>query len=85
MKYLKILSLLLYFSLIFIFFSYTSLAYASLNAEDNPEENVITASDAGGGDLSGSEMIKIILIASAIIIGLFLFLILILRLTALIH
>jgi hypothetical protein len=67
MKHIKHIVLLL--SIIFMLFSTISSAYTPSDSDIAPEENVITASDAGGGDLSGSEMAKIILIATAIIIG----------------
>ena len=68
MNFRAIINLLVCFSLIFVLFASASLAYANLNTENNSEENVITASDAGGGDLSNKELFKIALFIAAFIL-----------------
>lgn len=62
MKYKYIVSIGLCFILTFLLLG-NSQAVSSPNSDAGPEMNVITASDAGGGDLSGTELALIILAA----------------------
>jgi hypothetical protein len=59
MKHIKHIVLLL--SIMFILFSTISSAYTPSDTDIAPEENVITASDAGGGNITTGEVVLIIL------------------------
>ena len=73
MRFKAILSIGLCFILALLLFGNSQAVYSSPSSDTGPEMNVITASDAGGGALSGTELALIILAA----VGVF-FLILIL-------
>jgi hypothetical protein len=61
MRIKSIISILLCLSIIFLASGIASMAYAAPDSNNNSETNVITASDAGGGDLSQRDMLWIIL------------------------
>ncbi len=54
------ISLMLCFSLVFLL-GFASMNYAVTNQDSDSETNVITASDAGGGDITQRELLWIIL------------------------
>jgi TRAP-type C4-dicarboxylate transport system permease small subunit len=61
------ISLVLCFCVIFATLAYSSPSeLANQNANANPEQNVITASDAGGGDLTRKEIVYAALIFGAV-------------------
>jgi len=61
MRLRSMVSLLLCLSLIFLSYGFANIAYANPDSDES-ETNVITASDAGGGDISGKELAAIIFI-----------------------
>jgi hypothetical protein len=63
MKLNRTISLILCLSLILIGTGLSSITYATPNSVDNDVENVVTESDAGGGDITSTELILIILAA----------------------
>jgi hypothetical protein len=61
MKLRKIVTLLLCFSLIFLASGLVCAAPVNPDNDTNTEENVITESDAGGGDLSQRDLMWIVI------------------------
>ncbi len=61
MKLRKIVTLLLCFSLVLLASGLVCAAPVNPDNDDNTEGNVITESDAGGGDLSQRDLLWIIL------------------------
>ena len=68
MKLRKIISLLLCFSLVFLACGLVSSAPANPDNDTDNEENVITTSDAGGGNLSNRDLLWIILALVALLV-----------------
>lgn len=62
MKSRAIVTFLLCFSLICLSLGFASSAYANLDSDRDTETNVITESDARGGDISGKQLVAIIFI-----------------------
>ena len=68
MRFRSINSLLVCFSLICFFIGLASISYAAPDSDKEAEINVITASDAGGGDLKANEIVLIVIATIAIVI-----------------
>lgn len=68
MKIRSIINSFLCISLILLFIGFTSSSYAGPNAINDGEANVITESDAGGGDIGPFELAAIVVIAIAVVI-----------------
>ena len=68
MRLRSIVSLLLCLSLICLSFGFVSAAYANPDTNNDSETNVITASDAGGGNITQRELLWIILGVAVLIL-----------------
>lgn len=62
------ISLLICLCLIFIVFGFALKSYSGPDSDKDLQTNVITASDAGGGDIKGNELVLIIIATIALVI-----------------
>jgi hypothetical protein len=63
MKFKSIIGILICLSIVFFASPIVNMAYTSPDSHNESDINVITQSDAGGGDLSGKELAAIIFIS----------------------
>jgi len=68
MRLRSIVSLLLCLTFIFLSLGFANMAYANPDTNNESETNVITASDAGGGNITQRELLWIILGVAVLIL-----------------